>query len=268
MTALRIWHQSMTEIDNIKAYKRALLGRARLILDDDVSLDVHGLPHGSYHGRAPTAALGNWFLHHRILDPIIDNAIAAEREGYAAFVIGSFSEPFLREIRSAVDIPVVSLTESALLVGCMLGKLMAPISNAPAIALMTKDVVEAHGLTSRVLAVTSIDPPLDEHQLAAGFADPAPVIAAFTRAAERAVSQGADVIIPAEGILSLLMCTNGVSNIAGAPVVDVFGTVWAQALTMIRLWSRTGMRVGRNWHYRRDDLELVNLLHNSKPITG
>ena len=48
--------------------------------------------------------MGNAYLHHRILEPILDNVIAAERQGYAAFVMGSFSDPFMREMRSAVDI--------------------------------------------------------------------------------------------------------------------------------------------------------------------
>lgn len=261
MAASRIWHQSTTEIDHIGVYRQSLIERACLILDDDVELDVHGLPGGSYHGRAPSAGLGNAFLHHRILDPILDNALEAERQGYAAFVIGSFSEPFVREIRSAIDIPVVSLTETALLVGCSLGKYLAPISNAPTVAWMTKMSIEAHGLQSRVLEVTAIDPPLDEPALAAGYQNPAPIIAAFTRAAERAVAAGADVIIPAEGVLAQLLVINGVKAIAGAPVLDVFGAAWSYAQMMMRLWARSGLRVGRSWHYRRDDADLVRLLH-------
>jgi hypothetical protein len=29
------------------------------------------------------------------------------------------------------------------------------------------------------------------------------------------------------------------------------------------LWERTGLRVGRAWHYRRDDPELVRLIHTA-----
>jgi allantoin racemase len=107
--ALRFWHQSTTEIDNIGPYKRSLTERARLILGDEAEIEVQGLPSGTYHGRTPSAALGNAYLHHRILDPILDNAMQAERAGFAAFIIGSFSDPFVRELRSAVDIPVISL---------------------------------------------------------------------------------------------------------------------------------------------------------------
>jgi Asp/Glu/hydantoin racemase len=257
---LRIWHQSTTEIDTIGVYKTSLIERARLVLGDEAEIDVHGLPSGAYHGRSPSAGLGNAWLHHRILEPILDNVIAAEQGGYSAFVMGSFSDPFIRELRSAVDIPVISLTESALLTGCSLGKHLVPISNTPTVAWMTKTSVDAYGLQARVLDVTSIDPPMEEPALAAGYAGPAPVIAAFTRAAERAVAAGADVIIPAEGVLAQLLVINGVTSIAGAPVLDVFAVAWSHALMLARLWERTGLRVGRAWQYRRDDPELIRLI--------
>jgi len=49
--ALRFWHQSTTEIDNIGPYKRSLTERARLILGDEAEIEVQGLPSGTYHGR-------------------------------------------------------------------------------------------------------------------------------------------------------------------------------------------------------------------------
>jgi Asp/Glu/hydantoin racemase len=263
MPALRFWHQSTTEIDNIGVYKTSLVERARLILGGEAEIDVHGLPSGSHHGRAPSASLGNAYLHHRILESILHNVIEAERQGYSAFVMGSFSDPFIREMRSAVDIPVISLTESSLLIGCSLGKYLVPISNAPSVGWMTRTSVDAYQLQARVLDITAIDPPMDEDELARGFADPVPVIAAFTRAAERAVAAGADVIIPAEGVLAQLLVINGVKSIAGAPVIDVFATAWSYALMLARLWERTGLRVGRAWQYRRDDPQLVGILHGS-----
>jgi Asp/Glu/hydantoin racemase len=257
---IRIWHQSSTEIDALGVYKRALVRHAAQVLGADGAIEIHGIEAGRYRGRAPSDALGNAFVHHVVLEPILANAVRAESEGFDAFVIGSFSEPFLRELRSAVDIPVVSLTESSLLVGCSLGRWSAPVSNAPQTAWMTRMSIEAHGLAGRVLRVQAIDPPLDEPALARGFEVPAPVIASFKRAAERAIADGADVVIPAEGMLAELLYVNGVASIGGAPVVDVFGTAWAYAATLVRLRRSSGMQVGRAWHYRRDDAAYVREL--------
>jgi allantoin racemase len=257
---MRIWHQSSTEIDGLGVYKRALVAHAGKVLGEGVSIEVHGIAAGHYRGRAPSDALGNAFVHHVVLEPVLANAVRAEREGCDAFVIGSFSEPFLRELRSAVDIPVVSLTEASLLVACSLGRYSAPVSNAPTTAWMTRMSIEAHGLAGRVLRVQAIDPPLDEPALARGFEAPAPVIESFKRAAARAIADGADVIIPAEGMLAELLYVNGITAIDGAPVVDVFGTAWAYAAMLARLREQSGMQVGRRWHYRRDDADFVREL--------
>jgi allantoin racemase len=260
MKRVRIWHQSVNPLDHLDVYRQALTAHAAEVVGDDAEVDVQGLPSGVYGDLSATAALSNAFAYHRILDQVLTNAIEAERLGYDAFVIGSFSEPLLREIRSAIDIPVASLTESSLLVGCSLGKLIAPISNAAPVVWMVRNAVEKHGLGARVLEVQAIDPPLEEPALAAAYERPEPVVEAFTAAAERAVAKGADVIIPAEGVLAELLYVSGVRSIAGATVVDVFGTTWAYAVMLCRLWQN-GARVGRAWHFRRDDPGLVQTIH-------
>jgi Asp/Glu/hydantoin racemase len=257
---LRIWHQSVNELDHLDVYKRSLERHASEVVGDDAEIVVHGLPSGTYGGVPATVALSNAYAYHRLLSPVIERAITAERQGYDAFVIGSFSEPFLREVRSAVDIPVASLVESALLVGCSLGGSIALISNAPAVQWMTKLAVERHKLASRVLEVASIDPAFDEPALAAAYSDPAPVLSAFMTTAERLIADGADVIVPAEGVLAELLVRHGIHRVSGAQVVDVFAVTWAYALMQIRLWSKTPLRVSRSWQYRRDDPAIVELL--------
>ncbi|MDX3809761.1 aspartate/glutamate racemase family protein [Bosea thiooxidans] len=253
----RIWHQSVNELQHLAVYRQMLESHARAVLGDDAEVVLQGLPTGTYGGLSATAALGNAYAYHRFLSPVIENAISAEKQGYDAFVIGSFSEPFLREIRAAVDIPVVSLTETGLLLGCSLGRYIGLISNAPAVQWMTRTAVDKHGLGARVLDVVSLDPALDEPALARAYAEPEPVIANFTAAAERLIARGADVIIPAEGVLAELLVQHGVRIIGGTPMMDVVGATWAYALMQIRLWNRTGLRVGRSWHHRRDDPALV-----------
>ena len=260
---MKIWHQSATELGGLDAYKRAMEAHAVEIVGDEAQVDVRGLPPGAYAGAAPSAVLGNAYAYHRILSSVIENAIKAEREGYDAFVLGSFSEPFLREIRSAVDIPVASVVESSVLVGCSLGHYVALISNAPSVQWMTKTAVDKHGLGARVLDVASLDPPLDEHELSAAYAEPEPVIASFNATAARLVARGADVIIPAEGVLAGLLVRHRVRKIAGAAVLDPFAVTWLYALMQARLWAQTGLRVGRSWHYRRDDPALVSRLSHS-----
>jgi allantoin racemase len=257
---LRFWHQSMTELAGLGAYRDFLVQHARTVLGNAAVLQVEGIRSGSYHGRTPTAALENAFVYHRVCDQIIDNAIHAQRDGFDAFVIGSFSEPFLTEIRSAVDIPVVSVLESSLLVACSLGRKVAPIANAPSITRMVQAAIETHGLTQRMLPAVSLDPPMHEPEMAGAFAKPEALLKAFDQAVRRAIGQGADVIIPAEGVLSTVVTASGLKAIGGAPVIDVFAVTWQYAVMMVRLRQDCKIGVSRVGAYAQADPALVALL--------
>ena len=259
---LRFWHQSMTELENLGSYRAFLNRHAGHILGAEAVIAVHGLRAGTYHGRTPTVALGNAFVYHRAVDQIIDNAIRAERESFDVFVIGSFSEPMLREIRSAVDIPVVGILESSMLTSCSLGATVAPIANAPEIASIVHWAVKKHGLESRVLPCVSMDPAMHEKELlAAAVDDPQAIVQAFKRAAQHAVvALRAEVIVPAESVLATVLIEQGLTQVEGAPIVDVLAVAWRSAVMMARLRAECGLVTSRAGIYARNDPELVALM--------
>lgn len=256
----RLWNQSTTESRRDSAYSQALIRRAAATLGPDVTVDTFGLPAGTYHGRAVSRAVSNAFVYHRILDRMIDQAIAAEREEYDGFVIGSFSEPFLTEIRSAVDIPVVSVLETTLLVGCSLGSKLAFITTSPNVDEMVKKAVAYHKMEDRVAAVLSVEPALEGTVLHSAFDNPAPVVASFEQAAERAIARGADVIIPAEGIIAIIVTEQGVTRFKDAPVMDVFSVTWRYAMMLADLKISTGLGMTRRGRFARPDTELIELI--------
>jgi Asp/Glu/hydantoin racemase len=252
----------MTELAGLGDYREFLVRHAAQVLGKEAGVQVEGLRAGTYHGRTPTSALGNAFVYHRAVDQIIDNAIRAERDGFDAFVIGSFSEPMLREIRSAVDIPVTGILESSMLVSLSLGRKVAPIANAPEISSIVESAVEKHGLQSRVLPCVSLDPPMHEAQLLqASISEPGALIEAFQRAARQAIAhQGAEVIVPAEAVLASVLVAHQVTHVDDAPVVDVLAIAWRYALMMTRLRQDCSMGTSRAGAYARRDLELVQLM--------
>jgi Asp/Glu/hydantoin racemase len=249
----RLWHQSVTELDRGNAYSAALVRLGRNALGERAVVETYGLPPGTYGGRAVSVALGNAFVYHRILDRIIDQAIAAERGGYDAFILGSFSEPFLIEIRSVVDIPVVSIFESTLLVGCSLGSKLGFITTSTDVQGMIEKALPAHGLGSRVAAVLPLDPPQEGAVLHACFEKPAAVLESFDRAAAAALAAGADVLIPAEGLIAALLTDRGVTRFQGAPVMDVFGVTWSYACMLAELRASSGLGVTRRGRYAPPD---------------
>ncbi len=80
--------------------------------------EVHGLdpPDHSFHA----------LTEFRCAAQVIGNALAAEKAGYDAFVIGHFQEPGLIEIRGTVDIPVIGLGEANLLAALSMGGRLRP----------------------------------------------------------------------------------------------------------------------------------------------
>ena len=247
----RIWHQSVNELDRIGPYRDALVRHASGILSKNTELVVHGLPVGTYRGLSPSDALGNAATYHRTLSPIVDMAITAEAENYDAFVIGSFSEPFLTEIRTAVDIPVISMTEAALLTSCSLGDRAAIIANDPNVEWLVRRSVRSHRLDKRVSVVTSLSPAVDEFVLSDAFKDPTSIIEQFKEQAKHLIAEGAETIIPGEGVLARLIGEFGLSDVDGVPVLDVFAIAWAQAEMHIQLWKTTKVRRGRSWSFKR-----------------
>ena len=255
--AIRVWHQSMTELgEDLSPYAERLRRHATRLFGDRVEVVIRGLAPGSYGGAAPSEVLGYPDLYATVLAQTVDAARAAERQGYDAFVIGSWSEPYLRETRSAVDLPVASIAESSLLVSCSLGGRSALIANAPSIARLVSDAVAKHHLGNRVIAVSSLEPARTEAELVSG--DVPALISAFIAQAERAVDAGADTIIPAEAVLNEVLHDAGVVEIAGAPVVDGVGTVWHYAEMLVRLTESAGMRRSHRWEYPRAPRELAD----------
>ncbi|MFL6071517.1 MAG: aspartate/glutamate racemase family protein [Actinomycetes bacterium] len=254
---MRIWHQSVADLSGQPEYHAKLEEHVRAVASETVTVDLHGLPPGSYGSYTTTDVLGSPFLYHMLYRQVIDYARQAESEGYDAFVVGSYSEPFVREMRAVVDIPVVTIGESCMLVACSLGKKQALISSVPAVARIVDDHVDAYGLRSRVSTVCSVGPMMDELKFNAGWTNPQDILDRFTDLAIGAVQDGADVIVPAEAVLSELLRTNDITSIGGAPVLDTVGVTWRYAEMMVSLWEKTGLRVGRAWEYARPDADLI-----------
>ena len=58
----------------------------------------------------------------------------------------------------------------------------------------------------------------------AAYADPQPLLDAFTSAARRAIAEGATVIVPGEGPLNVFLADQGLVEVDGVPVLDSLGT--------------------------------------------
>jgi len=255
---IRLWNQSVTELRRDSSYSKALVNRAQILFDGEVSVDTFGLPPGSYEGgQTASALISNAYVFHQMMSHFIDQAVRAEREGYDAFIVGTFADPFVTEIRAAVDIPVLSALETSLLVGCTLGQKVALVTTSPNVIGMIRRSIDTYQLGARVSDVVAVDPPLLGPELHGSFEAPAASIERFERAARAVLANGADVLVPAEGILAVMLAERGYSRFENAPVLDVYGATWGYAQMLVNLRKRAGIATSRRGRYQQPNAEFI-----------
>jgi allantoin racemase len=255
---MKIWYQSAVEISGANAYREALKQHFGRIVDPGVEVDVFGVEPGTWAGHQPSQLFGYPAIFHAALGgAFLRNAVRAEKEGYDAFIIGTYIEPYLRELRSAVDIPVISSLEATLLVGCSTAHTIGIITLNRELLWSLKISLERHRLGDRVRPLLIMEPELNERQTIELLSSPDAYLSQFTEIARRAVADNADAIIPGEGILAECVAANGITSVDGAVVLDGIGIPVAYAQMMVGLWRKTGLRVGRRWHYAKPSPDLV-----------
>jgi len=254
--SMRIWYQSAAQLSSLTTYQASLQKLAAKVCSADVEVFFNGVTEERYEGRLPAEVLKYTYAKLVLPSETIDFARRAEREGYDAFIVGSFSEPFLPEIRSMVEIPVVSLPEASMLVACSMAEQFALVTLAPANARRLKAVVRRHGLDSRVMGVYALPHDVDEGILDAALKQPDAVIEDFKTVARTAIESGADVVVPAEGILNLIVHENGLGTMDGATIQDPIAAAFLYAEMLVNLKRRTGQGVGRRWTYAMPSPEL------------
>jgi Asp/Glu/hydantoin racemase len=227
---VKIWHQSFTDLDVFPKYRDTLQAHADAVMGAQAQVVVHGLRPGTYPpGVAPMSV--NSCAGMRMLNArqVCDAAQAAQAAGYDAFALGCFFDPGLVEARSLVDIPVVSLAESCLLTACSLGRKVGMIALTPFQKMLTEDLAAQYGLSGRLSGVVSMSPAVDLFDLEGDETAAASIRDRFVQACRCALSQGAEVIIPGDGVLNEFLVRHRLLSVEGAVVLDALGVLFHHA---------------------------------------
>ncbi len=237
----RFWFQSTLGMDKAPEYNAALARHCAAILDPGDQTDLIGVPPrtcSAIRSRSMRCSPGR------------SSATRSGRsKGYDAYIIGTYVEPFLREARCAVSIPVLSIFEATLLMACTLRHTVGIVTLNRDLAWIHKLNLEKHRLGARVGPILPIDPELPERALAKLLDEPGDHLESFRATARRAVELGADGIIPAEGLIAILAARHAVLEVDGAAVLDGIAVPVCFAQMAARLWTRAGLRTGRRAHY-------------------
>ncbi|OAF07237.1 hypothetical protein AYJ54_18105 [Bradyrhizobium centrolobii] len=257
---MRIWHQSVTELEALPHYADSLSRRFAAVAGPGVEVVLHGVPIGTYGSSSPAQALEYPRERSRIADVVLAQVERAEAEGFDAVMIASFAEPALREARAALDIPVTSMMESCLLAGCSVAPLIGIVTISPAGARMLREGVDRHQLNARVAELVSLDPAFNEFDLQRAFDEPDKVRAAFEIAARKAIEAGADVIVPGEGVLNELAAHLGIRELDRVAVMDATALTLTHTEMLVRAYQGSMLRTGRRWGYPKVPADLRHSL--------
>jgi allantoin racemase len=250
--SMRIWHQSFTDLDRVPLYRRTLVQHAAEVADPGTQVVVHGLRPGTYgESFVPIDAIRHHYLESLNERQIVEAALTAEREGYDAVALACFYDPGLRSARSLVDIPVVGLSETAMLVACSLGQKFALIALNEDQRAQHEGIAHAYGLEKRLAASIAMHPPIDEYMLEGDDHETQPIVAGFHHACRKALEAGADVIIPGDGVLNEFVWRKGLMQFDNATVMDALGTLFRYAAFLAGAQKSLGLGVSRVRHYAK-----------------
>jgi allantoin racemase len=148
--------------------------------------------------------------------------IAGEQLGdYDALLIAAFGDPGLLALKEALEVPVVGMTEAALMTAAQLGQRISIIAISHRITSWYRECVAQNGLLSRLASIRHLDRPLRD----AGSVQ--------QDHAERLLEDGADVLILAGAPLAGL--ARGLAGQLPVPVVDGVSCGVAQAQLLYHL---------------------------------
>src|SRR5580765_1047241 len=106
-------------------------------------------------GLSPGRAIADQYRYLEHLDTaeILDNGLAAERDGYDAFLIGSIFEPGMHALRELLNIPVLGLCESSVTLACLMGASFSVVNVNPKFTRRVTENIASYGLSGRLVSI-------------------------------------------------------------------------------------------------------------------
>jgi allantoin racemase len=244
---MRIWHQSFTVLENLPAYAAALQAHMRRVCRPDTEVVLHGMHPDTYTTDYPGIGGGYRYFQSLHANQFVIGGMAAERDGFDAYAICTIPDAGLQETRSVVQIPVVGYGESAMHVACMLGQRFGILNFIEELGAMLVENVRRYGLQSRLACARHVG--FTFNDLLPAFEQPGSLIARFEEAARAMIRDGADVLIPGEAPLCVLLASQGISRVDNVPILDALTVTMKMAELFADLWHLTGVRPSRDNYF-------------------
>lgn len=193
------------------------------------------------------------YLHHLNDQSTFHAIVQAEKEGFDAAIITCFHDPMLRDIKQAVDIPVVSVGEASKILSLFMAKKFGVVAIGPEALSQYEENIARDSLQERAVRVRPIPEPPDEQ--AEALTDASHSIEAFKKVGRELIADGAEILIPGCALMSpgLHLATghekeypHGVTDVDGVPIMDVLGVTVKLAEMLVTL-----KQAGSTWISRK-----------------
>jgi allantoin racemase len=215
---MRLFYQSLgvTRRSTSGAYAQRLAAILAGAASPGTTIELRGL--------SPGRAIADQYRYLEYLDTaeILDNGLAAERDGYDAFLIGNIFEPGLHALRELLNIPVLGLCESSVFLACLMGASFSVVNVNPKFTRRVTENIASYGMSGRLASIDrmAVERPAVFDRAFEDEAVRAEVVEQFRAAARLGLAKGAETVIPAGGIVMTLLAEAGVHEVDGAPVVN------------------------------------------------
>jgi allantoin racemase len=244
---MKIWHQSFTVLDDVPHYRDALARHLNAQAAPGTTVDLHGMKPGTYPSDYPGTHIGYAYLSGLHREQFVQAALQAQDEGYDAFLIATIPDTGFEEVRTLVDIAVVTLGQTSVLMAAQLGDCVGIVNFIDALVPQLRRNFRNYRLDQLVGPIVQVEAGFTD--VMAAYADPQPLLDAFRVAARSAIEQGAQVIVPGEGPLNVFLADQRIAQVDGVPVLDSLGTCLRVAELRAAQHRATGLRPSRVGFY-------------------
>ncbi|MFC1947893.1 aspartate/glutamate racemase family protein [Chloroflexota bacterium] len=257
---MKIWYQSGLNFERFKSYEKYLTEHVRAAAEPGTTIEVFGTTRGG-------TGVEYRFTEYLFTREILENAFKAEEQGFDAFTIGTTNDAGLFQAREVLKIPVIGITQTSLLVACMMGRNFSLITPNEKMISQFEELILKYGFKEKLTSIECTDFQIPE--LGKMFDNPAlknTQLQGFTKVARNAIKEGSEVIIPIGGIASLVLAKSGVNQIDGVPVLDTISIVIKMTEMMVRLGNITGTFVSRRLSFASPPNDILKELRNDYKI--
>ena len=189
---------------------------------------------------AVTARFGTLYIENRaeasIAAHAVLDALAEHASGCDAIVVAAFGDPGLSAARELADVPVVGISQAALLTAWTLGRRFSIVCLTPRLRTWYRECVVEHGLDGRLASVRAVDVPVaDITQVKEDLAGPLETLC------RRAVEEDeAEVVILGGGPIAGL--AHELARGVPVPLLDGVACAVPMAESLVRLGVRAPTR--------------------------